>query len=529
MSPRQNTRPKPPKSLPDTPHSSRDTTAETMLANPVRGEGIDPPSVSPTEHAIETPESLLSTIQISEMASPAAIRAAPASVSLDGYYLSPELVPMLSEPDATSGIRTFRTRTYVELSEGGTVLLGRDSEQNYRARSGIELVASGPRLEQVEGSHLWRQIPHREAMHDSDSDLASTPHRLSDDEASQVAAPKRQRATTSQSEAPGQSAPVFSKNWGIDPRFMVSEFITRDNVHYKVVTRSDAREHPIVYVQPPTHPTYDFDLLEATLRHTPDEQPRGAMQIPPDNHWEIDARLPFEKPLTAYVRDCFPEVTTVTLENIARKQFELANNGPFADAAGLTALRQIFNGWKNAGLAPHPQWSDPLLMLPTLPTTPSSRGAARSITLPAPFSTGTLERLDFDPMLFQRQWLSFQSTYTPVEFKRFMAALLTRNGYTVMEPSSYNSFPALVFQRAEHDQVFFMSLHRTRIPKISLPTYLDPNTAGVLLENQLGEAAAKVVRDAHAANKIIWLKGGTEIRPGIADTVFIIRDDNSRL
>lgn len=146
MSPRQNTRPKPPKSLPDTPHSSRDTTAETTLATPVRGEGIDPASVSPTEHAIETPESLLSTIQISEMASPATIREAPPSVSLDDYYLSPELVPMLSEPDATSGIRTFRTRTYVELSEGGTVLLGRDSEQNYRARSGIELVASGPQI-----------------------------------------------------------------------------------------------------------------------------------------------------------------------------------------------------------------------------------------------------------------------------------------------------------------------------------------------------------------------------------------------
>ncbi|AHL36931.1 hypothetical protein CD58_22080 [Pseudomonas brassicacearum] len=450
----------------------------------MRGDGTDQASVSPTGHPIEARESQRPTIRISEMASQTAISDAPLSVTLDNYYLSPELVPMLSEPDPTSGIRTFRTRTYVDLSEGGTVLLGRDSEQNYRARSGIELVASGPRLEQVEGSHLWRRIAHRE---------------------------------------------VFNKNWGIDPRFTVSGFITLDNVHYKVVTRSDAREHPIAYIQPPTHPTYDFDLLEATLRHTPDEQPRGAVQIPPHNHWEIDARLPFEKPLTAYVRDCFPEVTTTTLENIARKQFELANDAPFADAAGLTALRQIFNSWKNATPTPHPHWSDPLLMLPTLATASSSRGAARSITLPIPSSTGTLERLDFDPLRFQRQWLFFQTTYTPVEFKRFMTALLTRNGYTVMEPSSYNSFPALVFQRAGHDYVFFISLHRTRIPKISLPTYLDPNTAGVLLENQIGEAAAKVVREAHAANKIIWLRGGTEIRPGIPDTVFIIRDDYSRL
>lgn len=528
MSPRQNTRPNIPKSSPDTPHSSRDTPLETMLGNPMRGEGTDQAAVSPTGRPTGAPESQRPTIQISDMASQASISDAPLSVTLDNYYLSPELVPMLSEPDPTSGIRTFRTRTYVDLSEGGTVLLGRDSEQNYRARSGIELVASGPRLEQVEGSHLWRRIAHPEVLHEGDSDLISTPHRLSDDEASQVTALKRSR-TTSQSEAPGQSLPAFNKNWAIDPRFIASGFLTLDNVHYKVVTRSDAREHPITYIQPPIHPTYDFDLLEATLRHTPDEQPRGAVQIPPHNHWEIDTRLPFEKPLTAYVRDCFPDVTTTTLENIARRQFELANDSPFADAAGLTALRQIFNSWKNPGLAPYPHWSDPLLMLPTLPTTSSSRGAARSITLPIPSATGTLERLDFDPLRFQRQWLFFQTTYTPVEFKRFMTALLTRNGYTVMEPSSYNSFPALVFQRAEHDYVFFISLHRTRIPKISLPTYLDPNTAGVLLENQIGEAAAKVVREGHAANKIIWLRGGTEIRPGIPDTVFIIRDDYSRL
>ncbi len=435
---------------------------------------------------------------------------------------------MLSEPDTASGIRTFRTRTYVELSEGGTVLLGRDADQHYRARSSSELVASGPRLEQMEGSHLWRRIPHHDVTLSSDSNPASTPPKLTDDEWSEGGASKRPRPSTSQS-AETQSAPAFGKNWGLDPRFTLSQFVTLDNVHYKVVTSLNAREHPIIYIQSPAHPVYDFDLLEAILRHTPDEQPRSAIQVPPDNHWVIDTRLPFEKTLTAYVRDAFPEITTVTLENIARKQFELANNSEFAEAAGLTALRQIFHSWKNATPSPHPQWSDPLLMLTTLATSSSARGTARSIALPLPSTKGTLDRLDFDPLRFQQQWNYFLSTYTPVDLKRFMAGLLRRNGYTVMEPSSYSSFPALVFQRAGHDFVFFLSLHRTRIPKISLPGYTDPNVAGVLLENQVGEAAAKVVRDAHHANKVIWLKGGTEIRPGIADTVFIIRDDNSRL
>jgi len=494
----------------------------------MRGDGADPPPHSPTGRQAEAPGSPPPTVHIAEIAAQTTIGDSTLSISLDRYYLSPELIPLLSEPDPSSGIRTFRTRTYVELAEGGTVLLGRDAEQNYRARSSTELVASGPRLEQVEGSLLWRLIPQRDVAHDSDFNTGML-HRLSDDESPEAVAPKRARATTSHGEAATQSTSTFTKQWGIDPRFTVWEYITLGSAHYKVLTRIDAREYPGAYIQSPLHPAYDFDLLEAILRHTPDEQPRRVTRVPPDNHWEIDTRLPFKKPLTTYVREDFPELTTVTLENVARRQFELANASPFADAAGLNALQQMIDSRNNATPSPHPQWADPLLMLPTLPTSSSSRGTARAIALPTPSATGTLDRLDFDPLRFQRHWLYFLTTYSPVDFKRFMAGLLARNGYTVMEPSSFSSFPALVFQRTGHDYVFFMSLHRTRIPKISLPSYTDPNMAGVLLENQLGEAAAKVVRDAHAANKIVWLKGGSEIRPGIADTVFIIRDDNARL
>jgi len=58
---------------------------------------------------------------------------------------------------------------------------------------------------------------------------------------------------------------------------------------------------------------------------------------------------------------------------------------------------------------------------------------------------------------------------------------------------------------------------------------MNPNTTGINLETQVGDAAAQAVKDAHQAGKIIWLKGGSQIRPGYADTVFIIRDDNARL
>ncbi|SDU44194.1 hypothetical protein SAMN05216476_2157 [Pseudomonas mediterranea] len=490
-------------------------------------EGAGQASVSPGRHT-EAAESQPTTLQVSEITQQASPHGDGAPVSLDDYHLSAELIPLLSAPDATSGIRTFRTRTYVELEDGATVLLGRDAEQNYRARSSTELIASGPRLEQVEGSLLWRRVPQPVEPGSSDSPQTITPYSL--DEPSEASAPKRQRTMSpAQSEAAVQGPAVFRRDWAFQPTLTLPHFITVNDVHYKVMNRMEARDFPMLYIQPPSHPAYDFDVLEAILRHTPDEQPRAVIRVPPDNHWEIDARLPFEKPLTAYVRDAFPEVTTVTLENIARKQFELANSSTYADAAGLTALRQIFHSWRQATPSPHPQWSDPLLMLSILPTSSGVTSTSRAIELPFPSTTGTLDRMDFDPMRFRRQWDFFLSTYSTVDFKRFMAGLLSRNGYTVMEPNNFNSFPALVFRRTGHDYLFFMSLHRTRIPKLSLPTHTNPNTTGMNLETQVGDAAAQAVKDAHAANKIIWLKGGSQILPGHADTVFIIRDDNARL
>ena len=528
MSPRRNTRPTLPTSSPDTPRTRGDTSPETLPGSPTRGTGTDPAPVTPPGRQPDAVDPPSPTIQLAEITSQTPAHESTTAVPLDHYQLSPELVPMLSEPDTLSGIRTFRTRTYVDLAEGGTVLLGRDADQHYRARLGTELIASGPRLEQVEGSLLWR-LAHRAETDIPGSTLTITRRRPAEDEPSEVVAPKRQHTPSPPSEATSQNAPAFSKPWGIEPRLTVPDFITLGDAHYKVVTRVDAREYPIAYIQHPSHSPYDFDVLEATLRHTPDEQPRSVIRVPPDNHWQIDARLPFDKPLTAYVRQAFPEVTTVTLENIARKQFTLANDSPFADAAGLTALRQIFNSWKNSTPSPHPQWSDPLLMLPVLRAASGTSNTSRSLDLPNPTSRMSLDRLDFDPQRFPQQWDYFVTTYSPTDLKRFMANLLTRNGYAVFEPNALNSFPALVFRRPGHDYVFFMSLHRTRIPKISLPAHTHPSTTGVDLETQVGEHAAKAVRDAHRNNKVIWLKGGSQIRPNYADTVFIVRDDDARL
>ncbi|MDO7897611.1 hypothetical protein [Pseudomonas citrulli] len=520
MSPRKNTRLGTSSSSSDTSPLSRDTTPETPPGLPFRNTAPLPgdatSSANPTMPAERPPV----IVQVREIASQASPGGPAAQRSLDNYHLLPELLFKLSEPDATSGIRTFKGRRYVDLQEGGTVLLGQDAELHFRARSSTELNASGPRLEQVEGSLLWRRVPD-DAMAPGDASQPSTSRRRPlDDEPSQAVAPKRANTAIE----------PFKPHWELLPGPLAgSAFITVEGIPYKVLTRSDARDYPITYIQAPDHPRYEFETLEIVLKSTPDEQPRAAMRVPPDNRWEIDPRLPFDKPLTDYVKEAFPELFARTAENVARKQFELANGASVADAAGLTALRQIYHGWQTGAPSVHPQWSDPLLMLTVTPTLPPTTGNARSIHLPSTVSMRSLDRLDFDPQRFQQQWDYVASTYSPTDIKRFMADVLTRNGYTVFEPSTLTSFAALVFSRRGHDYLFFMSLHRTRGQKIHLPPHTDPNTTSVSLDLQVGETAASAVRRAHDRGEIIWLKGGCQIQAGYPDTVFIIRDDNARL
>jgi hypothetical protein len=82
--------------------------------SPSRGEGTDQAPVTSPGRQPEATEPQSPTIQFAEITSQTPIQEFTTAVSLDHYHLSPELVPLLSEPDATSGIRTFRTRTYVQ-------------------------------------------------------------------------------------------------------------------------------------------------------------------------------------------------------------------------------------------------------------------------------------------------------------------------------------------------------------------------------------------------------------------------------
>jgi hypothetical protein len=515
MSPKRPTRPR--TDAPDTTPVGRDTTPDISTPPRLMPDSlIDPTLTHPAWQLPAPPVTRQQMIEIYDLPAETHLRSTTAQRPIGSYFLAPGLVNRLPPADPRDGTRTAGRYTYVDLIEGGTVQIGPDAQNGLRARLSSELLASGPLLERVEGTLKWRPLPEQNAPDADISLLSMTRHRLPDDELP-VVPPKRQRID--------ETLDPWS-SWGIDQQHATTGDIRVDGIQYKVIPRGDASD-PIVYIKNPSHLIYDFDLLDRTLRLEPQEQPRGAIQVPPAHDWQIDPTLPFERPLTKYISQYFPELSTTSLETVAFHQFVLANGSDTATGSGLTLLRQTFNDWQTGNRHPRPQLADPLLMLPILPT--SGNGAVRIIELPTPTSDGPLQRLDFDPALFRQEWLYSNTTQSALDLKRFMATLLTRNGYAVFDPSPSNSFPALVFKRSGHDYVFFISLHRIRGRKINQTLNVDRSSANLRLHIQVGATAAAAVIAANAANKVVWLRGGPQTLTNADDTVFIVRDANPRL
>ncbi|MBN3863973.1 hypothetical protein HCU66_17180 [Pseudomonas frederiksbergensis] len=518
----------------------------------MEGRGVDLTHTEPSPQFAPAPESQPPTIEIVDLPIDTHIRHIPTELPLSNYFLPPRLVARLPEPDAQSGIRPAGSmRLYVDLVDGGTVLIGNDAQNQYRARLSNELRPSGPRLEQVTGTLKWRPILSGSVMEGGTSELIITRRRLPEEEQQAVLA-KRGRAadeetpqidadegtsagtnrTASESRAP--QVPAIDllldpwKTWGVAREHTSPDNITIEGIHYKLVPRGTAPNEPIVYIKNPTHMIYDYASLDRILKTDFLQQPRGVIRVPPALHWEVDPNLPFQRPLTEYVASHFPELTDASRFNVAKKQFILANGSDMATGTGLTLLRQTFNDWKTGNSTPRPELADPLLMLQTLPTS-AAAGKTRTLVLPVPNTEGSMQRLDFDPQRFQPEWRYFISTQSATDLKLFMANLLTRNGYTVFEPSPLNAYPTLVFRRTGHDLLFVLSLYRIRGRKIHQPLDLDPGRSHARLTDHVGKQAMQAVQAAHAANKVVWLKGGSQIAIAYPDTVFIIRDDQPKL
>ncbi|HEF4761719.1 TPA: hypothetical protein SAN82_004177 [Pseudomonas putida] len=545
MSPKHPIRPKVPGPSIEGPTGIRDTTPDTLPRRPVNTPSLSPDQTQrnrfPDASALPDPQ--FPQIEITDLPAETHISRVITDLPISNYYLPQKLVERLPAPDPETGIRSiFFGRQYVDLVDGGTVPLGSDTQGHFRAKQMSELVPSGPILERIEGTLTWRRhIP--PIMNSGDSTLIVSRYPLAteaqtvpskrprqmDEEPSLEAIPTDadERPITHFPRLPAsESSSTPWKNWGVSPQHALSDHVTIDGVHYKTLPRRGEPEHPIAYIKHPEHPNYDFDSIQRLLTKDIQQQPRGAIQVPPGNHWQIDPNLPFSSSLTDYVATYFPELTARSVQDVARHQFLQANGSDLATGAGLTTLRQIFNDWKTRNITPRPDLADPLLMLPIVPMTPG-KGSARVLELPLLADQSPLQRLTFDPGKFHQEWDYYAiSTQSAMDNKQFISNLLTRNGYTVFELTDARSYPALVFQRAGHDFVFYMTLHRIKGKKIHIPAARDQGFSSTRQPELIGLPAMRAVQRAQAANKLIWLKGGGQISADRPDSVVIVRSDD---
>ncbi|MCX2541673.1 hypothetical protein [Pseudomonas sp. COW5] len=541
MSPKKPIRPKTPPPSDQNVPIIRDTTPEISVRQSLHTEHLPPDqTVNPlTGQGNPSATSTPSTFQVADLPIETHIARVVNERPISGYFLAPRLVDRLPQPDFLTGFRKAGPHTYVDLIDGGTVLLGTDLQSNIRARFSSELWASGPRLEQVAGTLQWRPIASDSSLGTDASQLFVTRVAMADDD-SHVIPSKRPRVADDEQlhrETVDPNRAIANaeldalidpwKTWGIIGQLDSPDDININGARYRTLPRGLAPNDPIVYIKHPYHLIYDFATLDRTLRTDFLQQPRGAIRVPPGHQWEVDPTLPFQRPMKDTVANYFPELSDVTLHNVAKRQFILANGSELATGTGLTLLRQAFNDWKTGTVNPRSELVDPLLMLESLPR--SVTEGNQKIELPVANVRNGLRRLDFDPVRFRQEWSYFMPSQSAVDIKRFAAGLLTRNGYSVFEPSAAQSFAAVVFKRTGHDSVFFLSLHRVKGRQIHQPLNQDPNASNIKLIDQVGPDAAQAVEAAHAVNKVVWLRGGVQTFAPHPDTFFIIRDDYARL
>jgi len=523
MSPKRPIKPGAPAATPDTPSAIPDASPPFLHRLPLNipSHGADSTPVAQPRTPGQSSPIHPAPLEIIELPADTHITPVIAQAPIEQFFLPPSQLSRLPPPDALFGLRKLGTQRYfVDLQEGGTVLLGIDPQNHYRARLYSDFRPSGPRVEPVEGTLLWRVKPTDESPGGSDSTLVIKRVRETHDDSAEVIAPKRTSTSTSNDGADPW------KQWQAPPQQPSLGTIEIDGIRFMLLPRGTEPDHPIVYIKNPEHRVYDFDYMERILDTDLMQQPRGAIRIPPDNRWEVDPNPPFQHPLKQYITTYFPQLSETSLNKVARHQFILANDGDMATGVGLTRLRQTFNDWKSGNSAPRPTLADPLLMLPILPSS-SVPGLPRTLDLPGTSAQGPLQRLDFE--LTRQEWDYFKATQTGVELKRLMAGILNRQGYDVFPPTPSKNFPALVFRRKNHPFVFFISLHRVRGRIIHQRLNSGPDAADARLNTQVGDSALQEILQAHAEKRLVWLKGGSQILASQPDSIFIVRDDESQL
>ncbi|MEG8235048.1 dermonecrotic toxin domain-containing protein [Pseudomonas orientalis] len=248
----------------------------------------------------------------------------------------------------------------------------------------------------------------------------------------------------------------------------------------------------------------DFDSFELMLRNNPSEQPMVALYDRGTSTWRVIDRRPFEKPITAYVQDAFPEMSTSTHRQIAREIFNKYHKSfEYVDLLRIwrTGQTSMKDPLSLIYLSVHTGGANPKIHI----------GRAHEGALPPVW-----RRVNFEPASFDPHFIHAVTRPGPVTLRGLMAEIMARVvGAELLETSTYGT--ALLFRRVQDGglycvhpvdihEPFVTDVDFLRVPVRSFGRTGRPGRFAVR-ENAFPQNAARV-RVALGENRLINLIGG---------------------
>lgn len=443
--------------------------------------------------------------------------------SSEPVLINPEFASQLKrKPGSDEGfLYDKRNKIYVELREG-FVMVGRTVD-GWRQTYAGESTPTGRKVEQIQGSTLWREIDAAQPA------PALMIHPVQGVPAAQRSPARSDTSTLVENVVSRQTAALDLsagqwKNCGRSTRPESGESIEIDGLHYPILAQNLGIESGLVYLQHPGFAPDRFDAFESMLRDEPSRQPKWARQR--DGHWQVlDGYPPFEMSPSQYVATAFRHLSEQSSSNLARAVFDRVALPTGINGDGLSVASLTYRHWLDRvnNVAPGFGLAEPLLMLPKLPTAAGSTAGAGLLALPD-YNASLLQRLDFDPSKFSARWAAYAAQPTALNLRTLFIDLLQDNGYSVAPPVTMLVENTLIFHRPDIAGLFILKL-----PLISgdqVPRYTTP---GSNFDNPdfLASLSAENKRDLDqylSQVEVAHLVGGVQRLSADTQTLFIVRE-----
>lgn len=450
-------------------------------------------------------------------------------------YINPGSVLQLKRKasGAVGFLYDKRNKPYVELHDG-VVMVGKSTD-GWRQTHAGESTPTGQRVEQIPGSTLWREIdPSRQTTRPMVDPVIAEPapvlavpaRRISAQE--QTLAASNTRALVADLVSHQSTALDLStghwKNWGRTTRPESGASIEIEGLHYRIVAQNLGPDSGLVYLQHPGFSPDRYDAFENMLRHEPSRQPKWALKR--DGLWKVlDNHPPFEMSQAQYVYAAFKYLSDQSIDNLAREVFDRISLPGGITGHGLSVMTLTYRYWLDRvnNEAPGLGLSDPLLMLPILSNPPGSLTGSGLLALPA-HDANVLQRLDFDPKRFPRQWDTYTAAPTAANLHGLFVHILQDNGYTVTASTRQLEENAVVFSPPNIAALFILKLPPVsgdHVPRYTVPgsNFTDPGFLAML--NAQNKQALQRFLDR---TEVAHLVGGIQHLSAGNPTLFIVRE-----